>query len=70
MGEKCDSFQFHRVFRDALRAFPDASRLKLYDAIIDYGLDDVKTELGDELEEMFISEVAKILAKRRQEEGD
>lgn len=54
MGEKYLSMTFYRSYRDALRTLPEASRVKLYDAIMDYALDGIEPELDNTVAGMFI----------------
>lgn len=45
---------FYRWHRDALMTLPEAERLKMYDAIMDYALDGIEPELDDTVAGMFI----------------
>lgn len=54
MGEKYLSMTFYRSYRDALRTLPEALRVKLYDAILDYALDGIEPELDNTVAGMFM----------------
>lgn len=66
MGKTHNYMTFHRSYRDALGTLPDAERLKLYDAIMDYAMDGIETELDDiAAKAMFILIKADIDAVQR-----
>lgn len=48
-----DHFSFNRAFGDAISALPDADRLAMYEAITDYGLDQVEPNLHGAMKVVF-----------------
>lgn len=66
MGKTHNYITFYRSYRDALMTLPDASRVKLYDAIMDYAFDGIEPELDDiAAKAMFILIKADIDAEHR-----
>lgn len=65
MGKTYSYMTFFRSHRDALRTLPDAERVKMYDAIMDYALDGIEPELDNTVAGMFILIKADIDAEQR-----
>jgi hypothetical protein len=65
MGKTHNYITFYRSYRDALGTLPDAERLKMYDAIMDYAFYWIEPELDNTVAGMFMLIKADIDAEHR-----